>query len=59
MLALSEAEIKALQVVVLVTNVKKEAYGSIISQGCGIGSLQGHMNFIQQVYAASLVFWSR
>ena len=53
MLALSEAEIKALQVVVLVTNVKKEAYGSIISQGCGIGSPPGRMNSIQQVYAAS------
>ena len=50
MLALSEAEVKALQVVVLVTNVKKEAYGSLISQVGGIRPLQGHMKFIQQVF---------
>ena len=37
MIAFPEAEIKALQVVVLVTSVKKEAYGFIISQVMGIG----------------------
>ena len=37
MIALPEAEIKALQVVVLVTHVRKEAYGLVISQVRGIG----------------------
>ena len=52
--ALSEAEIKALQVVVLATNVKKESYGLAISQVKGIGPSSQHSSkLFEQVYAPS------